>query len=160
VEYSNFFNSGMIAQVRGGNINNGMLFVDPEFADPDQGDFTLPPGHLLLVSAKDGGAMGDPRWAVHASSLREPVSGLPSSMILDAYPNPANASVSIRYKLETVSTSTLSIYSLKGSLFKSIPLQSMEGTVTVNLDDMHSGVWLFQVSDGNTRLMQKVVVLK
>jgi hypothetical protein len=36
----------------------------------------------------------------------------------------------------------------------------MEGTVTVNLDDMHSGVWLFQVSDGNTRLMQKVVVLK
>jgi len=160
VEYSNFFNSGMIAQIRGGNINNGMLFVDPEFADPDQGDFTLPPGHLLLVSAKDGGAMGDPRWAVHASSLREPVSGLPSSIILDAYPNPANASVSIRYKLETVSTSTLSIYSLKGSLFQSIPLRSMEGTVTVNLDDMHSGVWLFQLSDGNTRLIRKVVVLK
>lgn len=160
VEYSNFFNSGTIAQIRGGNINDGMLSVDPEFADPEQGDFTLPPGHLLLISAKDGGAMGDPRWAVHASSLRVPVSGLPSSLILDAYPNPANASVSIRYELETVPTSTLFIYSLKGSLFKSIPLQSMQGTVTVNLDDMHSGIWLFQLSDGNTRLTRKVVVLK
>lgn len=37
------------------------LNVDPQFADPDNGDFTLPEGSELYTFASDGGAIGDPR---------------------------------------------------------------------------------------------------
>ncbi len=38
------------------------LRVDPGFADPTNGDFTLPLGSVLLTHATDAGAVGDSRW--------------------------------------------------------------------------------------------------
>jgi hypothetical protein len=40
--------------------NNQQL--DPQFADPDTGDFTVK-NLILKTAAKDGGPVGDPRWA-------------------------------------------------------------------------------------------------
>ncbi|MBN2281079.1 MAG: DUF5123 domain-containing protein [Candidatus Marinimicrobia bacterium] len=39
------------------------IHIDPAFADPSQGDFTLPGGSPLLTYGDDGGPLGDPRWA-------------------------------------------------------------------------------------------------
>jgi hypothetical protein len=36
--------------------------VDPEWADPDNGNFTLPDNSPLLQMSTEGGIIGDPRW--------------------------------------------------------------------------------------------------
>ena len=114
MEYSNIFNCGDPFLSRGANMNTGILNLNPEFEDPDNGNFTLPSGHPLLAAAKDGGALGDPRWAKNISSIQDsPV--IPISMHLSAYPNPANSSVVINYSIESGKTSCLSVYNLKGA---------------------------------------------
>ncbi|MDD5582506.1 MAG: chondroitinase-B domain-containing protein [Candidatus Marinimicrobia bacterium] len=160
IEYSNLFNSGIISQIRGGNIHEGMLFIDPEFLDPEKGDFTLPGGNVLLSAGKNGEPLGDPRWTIHASSLENPVTELPATIILEPYPNPANASLMIYYEISGHVLPSLSIYSITGSLLKTINLSSEKGSLIVNLQDFPSGILLFCLSNGKSAVSKKVIVLK
>ncbi len=159
MDYSNMYNSGSPSLNRGANMSTGILYVNPEFEDPDNGNFTLAPGHILLTAANDGGALGDPRWTQNISSLPDsPV--LPLSIQLDTYPNPANASIIVFYSVEPGTPAELSIYNLKGSLCKAVNLRNGEGRITVDLNDLHSGVWLFRLTNGNVSITRKIVVLK
>jgi len=45
------------------------IHIDPEFADPENGDFTLPETSPLLAFADDGGAIGDPRWVIDSGKV-------------------------------------------------------------------------------------------
>ncbi len=45
------------------------VHVDPQFADAENGDFTLPETSPLLIFADDGGAIGDPRWVVESGKV-------------------------------------------------------------------------------------------
>ncbi len=48
-------------EVNAGTVSD-TLQANPQFADPANGDFTLPEGSPLLTFADDGGAVGDSRW--------------------------------------------------------------------------------------------------
>ncbi|HAE88098.1 TPA: hypothetical protein DCG86_08760, partial [Candidatus Marinimicrobia bacterium] len=50
------------AEVGGATVSD-TIHMDPGFADPANGDFTLPSGSPLLTFADDGGPVGDSRWA-------------------------------------------------------------------------------------------------
>jgi hypothetical protein len=45
------------------------VHLDPQFADPENGDFTLPETSPLLIFADDGGAIGDPRWVIESGKV-------------------------------------------------------------------------------------------
>jgi len=64
------FHNNVIWNTTNYEIDFGTVFdtlhVDPMFADPDNGDFSLPDDSPLLTFADDGGAIGDPRWVPEA----------------------------------------------------------------------------------------------
>lgn len=64
---ASLFHNNVIWDVINAEVGSATVFdtlhVDPNFADPTNGDFTLPPGSSLSTFADDGGPVGDPRWA-------------------------------------------------------------------------------------------------
>ncbi len=57
------YNLSSIDAAQANVVTSNILNVDPEFADPAAGDFTLPENSALLTSGTTGGAVGDPRWS-------------------------------------------------------------------------------------------------
>jgi len=160
IDYSNLYASGSISQNRGGNINDGMMYINPAYTNAANGDFTLPWQNALLTAAENGGAIGDPRWVLDYTALAEDGLDILSTMSLDVYPNPTNAHINIDYEFINSENGSLFIYDLNGSLYKSIQLSRANSTLNMDLNDLSSGIWLFRLNNGAKSLTKKVMVLK
>lgn len=97
------------------------VHVDPGFADPVNGDFTLPIGSSLLDVATDGGAIGDPRW-VPATGLFRVAEG--EATIKDAYDVAKDGDI-----IELVTSGGIYTYgaSDKIEITKKITIRAQEG---------------------------------
>lgn len=84
--------------------------MDPGFADPANGDFTLPAGSPLLTYGSDGGPIGDKRWAGNVSAVERPSFQPEGFVLAQNYPNPFNPVTTISFTLAAASTVRLAVY--------------------------------------------------
>ena len=89
--------------------------MDPGFADPANGDFTIPAGSILLTYGNDGGPVGDKRWTNNASAVETDAVAPPADFFLEQnYPNPFNPSTTIAFVLPVAGMVNLAVYDALG----------------------------------------------
>lgn len=77
---------------------------------------------------------------------------------LNAYPNPANGSVTVSYA-NAHSNSTLVIYNMQGAKVHQQSLEATEGAATVQVDDLPAGVYMYGLETSSHRSpLQKLVI--
>jgi len=89
--------------------------MDPGFADPTNGDFTIPAGSMLLTYGSDKGPIGDKRWTNQASSVDHGTPQVPDGFVLaQNYPNPFNPLTTITFTLPAAGMARLAVYDALG----------------------------------------------
>jgi hypothetical protein len=146
---------------RGGTTNkSNNQEVDPQFADPDNGDFTV--GNAdLYTAADDGKIIGALYW--HPDFVDD-FSDLPSGQTtgiarkiinkvsVNTYPNPFNGSLNFDIDLKEAVHLTINLYSTDGRLVKTlVNNQHMQGVRNLSFDtgSLDPGVYLFEVKADN-----------
>ncbi len=145
--------------------------VDPQFADPANGDFTV--GNTSLYeAAADGKIIGALYW--HPDFVDEMCDVNPAgcednpesinyselnSFSVKVYPNPVQNDVMFSFNLNNVSNVSLIIYSIDGRMVKTLTytdLPSGEQNISVNTQQLLSGVYYYTFS-ANNRVSQGVL---
>jgi len=121
---------------------------DPQFADPENGNFTLPEESPLLTYSTEGGVIGDPRW--------EPISSVSNKALIhrkafEIFPNPADQIIKIRAD----ESGYLNIYSITGAKIKEIHIH--KGLNIVNINNITAGLYLI-TSGPQNKIIEKLVV--
>jgi sugar lactone lactonase YvrE len=79
------------------------------------------------------------------------------------YPNPFNPSTSISYTLPEAGMTTLKVYDMLGrevaTLVNGVVSQGSH-TVTFNAENLGSGVYMYELRSGNTRITNKMTLMK
>ncbi len=145
------------------NIVRDTLMVDPQFADPANGDFTLPKGSQLLTFGTDGGPIGDPRWAGNATDVKDQ-NGLPLSFGLNQnYPNPFNPTTQINFSLNKSGNTTLVVYNILGKEVATLVngnLTAGQHSINFNASNLPSGVYIYRLNSSNRTIAKKMMLLK
>lgn len=146
ISYSDTF---MVAPVRlgGDSKAENMYDVDPEFADPENLDFTLPMGSSLRTAGSDGMGIGDMRWlagptAVEEYVIPEEIEGL----LGQNYPNPFRDQTTIPYRIATDGHITMELYDVLGRRVASLKEGHQvagEHTVTVSMRNRAPGTYFY-----------------
>ena len=77
----------------------------------------------------------------------------------NAYPNPATSVANIVYSNNT-DNGRLVVYNMTGMLVREVALESGDGTASVNVSDLPSGVYMYGVSNGKNKPTMKKLVVK
>ena len=138
--------------------------VDPEFADPDNGDFTLSASSPLLGAADDGFAIGDLRWDPTLTAIEEKHTAIPVEFQLKQnYPNPFNPQTTIEFSLQKPADIELSIYNVLGGKIATLVSGSYPaGAHKVNFDaeNLSTGVYLYRLTGDGQTLTGKMMYLR
>lgn len=80
--------------------------------------------------------------------------------IANAYPNPANSTVSIKYDINDFSQNgQIIFYDMLGKSVKAVNLSDKKGTAKINIDDLNSGIYFYSfLVDGKAISTKKLVV--
>ena len=146
---------------RGGTTNksNNQEDVDPVFADPDNGDFTV--GNTdLYTAADDGEIIGALYW--HPDFIDD-FSDLPAGqtgiakktfnrVLVNTYPNPFNNRINFKIDLKEAAHVTINLYSADGRLVKTlVNNQYLKGlqNLSFNTGLLDPGIYLLEVKADN-----------
>lgn len=139
------------------------ITMDPEFADPENGDFTLPEGSLLLTYGTDGGPIGDLRWATAGTPVEE-ILPLPGHFALDQnYPNPFNPTTTISFHLNRSGLTRLAVYDLLGGEMATLINENMaagEHRVVFDASRLTSGIYFYRLQSAGQSIVKKMMLLK
>jgi len=152
----------------GGTINHigNMIDVDPMFADPDNGDFTVNNSDLW-DAADDGEIVGalywHPDFVDDFSDINTDVDEFVEATVvgLKSYPNPFNNNTNISFHLRHAADVMLSIHDLTGRTLKTVvneKLPAGDHVKEVALGQLAPGAYVYRfVSNGVviSRLMVK-----
>lgn len=76
---------------------------------------------------------------------------------INAYPNPAASMINVDYELaEGTQNAQIVIVNLMGQVVKSVALHQMQGTASINVEDLPAGVYTYGIKGQSN--MKKVVV--
>lgn len=111
---------------------------DPEFEDPDNGNFSIPEGSAIEQMGPTGGPIGDPRWIYSASDLIE----LKNTDLIKVYPNPADNYLNIK----TDEPCTVVIYNTMGMIVRELNFKD-SSVYTINVADLAPGLYLVKIEN-------------
>jgi len=137
--------------------------MDPGFADPVNGDFTIPAGSLLLTYGSDGGPIGDKRWTNNASAVEQP--GLqPEGFILaQNYPNPFNPATAITFTLPAAQTVRLAVYDARGrevALLASGQYSAGNHRIDYAANGLSSGLYFYKLTAAGRSWTKKMALVQ
>lgn len=97
-------------------MSSNMYEVDPQFANPDNLNFTLPESSPLLTGSSTGGPVGDPQWdpARRIGIEADIVPGIHGGFLGQNYPNPFNGQTVIPYRVDRPAQVRLEVYDILG----------------------------------------------
>lgn len=80
--------------------------------------------------------------------------------ISNAYPNPANLSVSVKYDINEFSNNGVIVfYDMLGKAVKEVALNDKKGIAKINVEDLNSGIYFYSfVVDGKAISTKKLVI--
>ncbi len=127
--------------------------VDPEFADPDNGDFTIPQGSMLRTAGSNMMGIGDLRW-IHGVTDVEPLE-LPQEldgMLGQNYPNPFVSTTTIPYRVPESGYMRLELFDLLGRrvlILEEGDRAKGDYSVSFSMPDMAAtGVYFYRLTVG------------
>lgn len=140
------------------------LQMDPGFADPDNGDFTLPTSSPLFTFGTEGYPIGDPRWYVGVYGVEGENGPILKSFSLNQnHPNPFNPTTMISFNLEKSGLTTLSVYDLMGREVAMIVEENLKvGNHQYSFDatGLSSGVYFYRLSFSGQTLTKKMMLIE
>jgi hypothetical protein len=111
---------------------------DPEFEDPENGDFSIPEGSAIEQMSPTGGPIGDPRWIFGATEIIE----LRNTEQIQLYPIPADNYINIK----TNGPCIVAIYNTMGVKVRELNLK--DSTVyTINVEDLSPGLYMIKIEN-------------
>jgi len=137
--------------------------MDPQFADPENGDFTLPTDSPLQTFASHGGPIGDPRWAATAVGIEGLKSHPESIRLAQNYPNPFNPATEIAFSLSRAGDVRMNIYDLQGRLLQTIlnaPMDAGDHRISVDMSRHAAGLYVYSLQQGLHHESRKMILLK
>lgn len=156
----------MVAPVvlNGTSTATDMYNIDPEFADPDNLDFTIPMANALRMAGTDGMGIGDMRWLASSTAAEDLIVPEEMSFVLGQnYPNPFRSQTTIPYRLEREGHVTLELYDLLGRRVAQVK-EGFESAgahaVTVSMDQQAPGTYFYRLSVDGQVTWRKFVVAK
>jgi hypothetical protein len=72
----------------------------------------------------------------------------------------SSESITLKYSLPADESGTLKLFEVTGKLIKSQTLNQREGVITLNTQDLPSGVYFAELRSEGARVRRKVVVIK
>jgi len=138
------------------------LRMDPGFANPDNGDFTLPADSPTFTYGTDGGPIGDPRWLDNYSVAIDKES-VPTQFKLEQnYPNPFNPTTMISFNLEKDAQTSLVVFDALGREIEEVVserLTSGSYRYDFNASNLQSGIYFYKLtSDGMTQTRKMMLI--
>ncbi len=153
-----------IGATKGGYLDEETVYgYDPEFADVENGDYTILESSPLYYLSSDGTCIGDLRWATNKPvNVQDPET--PSVFVLNQnYPNPFNPKTTFSFSLPENGQTTLKIYNILGQLVY-MPVNGYvhagQHEVRFDASFLPSGVYFYQLRQGDFSDMKKMVLLK
>jgi len=151
----------------GGTINksNNQVGTDPQFADADNGDFTVGNSDLY-TAADDGDIIGAVYWK---PGFVDDFSDLTTSAIdllkekfnLVTYPNPFSQEVTVTFTLENKANVSLSIYDLNGQLVRQVTTDEefIPGfySININTTQLEPGMYFYQLRSNGAIVTSKMI---
>ncbi len=165
ISHSNVFMVSPI-RLRGSSTQAEISEIDPEFADPDMLDFTLPASSPLLTMGTDGMGIGDMRWMPGTNVAIEEDTPIPSEtdIILDQnYPNPFNIETTIPYHLGRDGHVTLEVFDLLGrsvARLKEGYDSAGSYSVSLSMQQQGAGTYFYRLTVDGESTWRKLVVVK
>ncbi|MBW8051505.1 MAG: T9SS type A sorting domain-containing protein [Cytophagales bacterium] len=82
--------------------------------------------------------------------------------LLNAYPNPANESVTIIYKLpENTKKAAIGVYDLAGKELKHFKIKNIQGSLDLDISELANGIYLLSIiANNNTIARDKILVIR
>ena len=156
----------MVAPVdlTGTSTATDMYNIDPEFADPDNLDFTIPMANALRMAGTDGMGIGDMRWLVDRTDIEDvPIPAELGFVLGQNFPNPFQSQTTIPYRMERDGHVTLEVYDLLGRRVAQIK-EGFESagahTATVSMDRQAPGTYFYKLSVDGQVTWRKLVVAR
>jgi Secretion system C-terminal sorting domain/Domain of unknown function (DUF4957) len=171
MSHNDFYNVGGITKVvvhdsSSYRFGDNMLFeVDPMFANPDSGDFTLLSGSQLYGMASDGEAMGDLRWATQ-ETLEDTtaLAQLPDDYTLHQnYPNPFNPLTTIDFSIPQSEYISMDLFNVSGKKVMTMVNAYMPAgnhKIILNAPHLSSGIYFYSMKAGEFSAVKKLTLLK
>ncbi|MCF7804880.1 MAG: DUF5123 domain-containing protein [Candidatus Marinimicrobia bacterium] len=166
ISHSDTFNTGPVPTHRNAEIRDVVIDIDPLYAEPGNGDFTLTEGSHLYYDGNDGSAMGDLRWALYPPVSVDDDAGnsRPAAFRLaHTYPNPFNGGTTITYHINEQGYTALRVYDIRGMLRETL-FTGMRQPGKYHIQwlpgDLASGTYFLELRSGARRSIQKVLYLK
>ena len=101
---------------------------------------------------------------VNDLSVDDPTGALPQEFSLyQNYPNPFNSETTFRFDLKQAGATTLKIYNLLGQEVATVVdgvLEAGQHTLSVNMNGLASGVYLYRLESGDFSGVKKLVLMK
>jgi len=83
------------------------------------------------------------------------------SFDFSAYPNPANAAVTVNYKMEDGQRGRLQIVDVSGRAVRMMELKSEESILELQITDVTEGLYILSIEvDGQTKLSERIAVIR
>ena len=163
ISYSDTFNVAPVV-LNGSSTAENMYNIDPEFADPDNLDFSIPMANALRTAGSDGMGIGDMRWLADRTSIEELIIPEALGFVLGQnYPNPFYTQTTIPYQLERQSHVKLEVYDLLGRRIARVK----EGfdsagahSVTLTMDQHAPGTYFYRLHVDDQTTWRKMVVVR
>ena len=132
---------------------------DPLFVDPANNDYHLQPTSPCIST----GRYGEDRGALpYEQTSIDDI--LPERFfLLNNYPNPFNASTTIKYELPHQSRVTIDIYNILGrkveTLYNGAQAAGLHSLIW-NADEKSTGIYFYKLTAGEYKHTQKMMLLK
>ena len=149
-----------------GTIDLSTLYgIDPQFADPNNWNFTIPAGNALLTLGHDGLGIGDRRWTGQITGIREINNGqVPSDFSLSQnFPNPFNPQTKIQFSLAKASNVSLIVYNVVGEEVAQLVNEFKNvGNFEYTFDSagLSSGVYFYTLKTADFVSTKKMILMK
>ncbi len=128
-----------------------LVGFEPDFANPEDGDFTLPEGSDLLVSSQTGGIIGDPRWDPNYGVGIDKLRNAPGIRL---YPNPASGVFYLELS-DAYLNSDVSVYNIIGSRVKQFT--NVNPDTPLNISGLKPGMYFVQVGSEQSGVAKLII---
>ena len=96
---------------------------------------------------------------INFSTYPQGINYLPNVDLSNAYPNPANNTVSFSYSVQQNSVSRLIIRNVLGSVVKEVNITNNSGKLSFNTSELADGVYFYTfLVNGNSKVTRKLVI--
>jgi hypothetical protein len=97
----------------------------------------------------------------NASRKKKPENIVNNNTLFNLFPNPNNGTMQLDYKLGSYSNAKFSLFDITGKLIQSINIETNEGSLNINEQNLRNGVYFYTILVGEKNIKtDKIVIIK